>query len=312
NDSLRRDYAGIITVAEESTAWPGVTRSTASGGLGFNFKWNMGWMHDTLDYMSQDPVFRRYHHQKLTFGLWYAWSENFILPLSHDEVVHMKGSLLRKMAGDSWQRMATLRSLFAWMWAHPGKKLLFMGGELAQPQEWSHDSALHWELLEEPAHAGVRALVSDLCARYREIPSLFELDDRPEGFRWIDAGNADQNGIAFARFDGHGRPGERSPGSGFCAPHAPAIPIQIEESARAMDTHAARGRLIAERERLEGVRQAADRLGAGAREAAERELSSADQHPAELATETIERELDWTVVRHAEAELAEIDAALAR
>ena len=207
NDSLRRDYAGIITVAEESTAWPGVTRSTASGGLGFNFKWNMGWMHDTLDYMSQDPVFRRYHHQKLTFGLWYAWSENFILPLSHDEVVHMKGSLLRKMAGDSWQRMATLRSLFAWMWAHPGKKLLFMGGELAQPQEWSHDSALHWELLEEPAHAGVRALVSDLCARYREIPSLFELDDRPEGFRWIDAGNADQNVIAFARFDGHGRPG---------------------------------------------------------------------------------------------------------
>ena len=153
NDSLRRDYAGIITVAEESTAWPGVTRSTASGGLGFNFKWNMGWMHDTLDYMSQDPVFRRYHHQKLTFGLWYAWSENFILPLSHDEVVHMKGSLLRKMAGDSWQRMATLRSLFAWMWAHPGKKLLFMGGELAQPQEWSHDSALHWELLEEPALA---------------------------------------------------------------------------------------------------------------------------------------------------------------
>ena len=207
NDSLRRDYAGIITVAEESTAWPGVTRSTASGGLGFSFKWNMGWMHDTLDYMSQDPVFRRYHHQKLTFGLWYAWSENFILPLSHDEVVHMKGSLLRKMAGDSWQRMATLRSLFAWMWAHPGKKLLFMGGELAQPQEWSHDSALHWELLEEPAHAGVRALVSDLCARYREIPSLFELDDRPEGFRWIDAGNADQNVIAFARFDGHGRPG---------------------------------------------------------------------------------------------------------
>jgi len=207
NESLRRDYPGIITVAEESTAWPGVTRSTASGGLGFSFKWNMGWMHDTLDYMSQDPVFRRYHHQKLTFGLWYAWSENFILPLSHDEVVHMKGSLLRKMAGDNWQRLANLRALFAWMWAHPGKKLLFMGGELAQPEEWSHDAALRWDLLGDPSHAGVQRLMADLCARYHEIPALSEVDDRPEGFRWIDAGNADQNVIAFVRFDAQGHPG---------------------------------------------------------------------------------------------------------
>jgi len=164
-------------------------------------------MHDTLDYMGQDPVFRRYHHHKLTFGLWYAWSENFILPLSHDEVVHMKGSLLRKMAGDAWQRLANLRALFAWMWAHPGKKLLFMGGEIAQPQEWSHDSQLQWELLDDPGHAGVRQLVRDLCARYRDLPALFERDDRPEGFRWIDAGNADQNVIAFARFDAQGQPG---------------------------------------------------------------------------------------------------------
>jgi 1,4-alpha-glucan branching enzyme len=207
NDSLSRDYPGIATIAEESTAWPGVSRSTASGGLGFSFKWNMGWMHDTLDYLAHDPVFRRYHHHKLTFGLWYAWSENFILPLSHDEVVHMKGSLLQKMAGDAWQRLANLRTLFAWMWAHPGKKLLFMGGEIAQPQEWSHDAQLHWELLDEPAHAGVRRLVEDLGARYREIPALYELDDRPEGFRWIDAGNADQNVIAFVRFDANGAPG---------------------------------------------------------------------------------------------------------
>src|SRR5262249_32628526 len=139
NESLPNDYPGIMTVAEESTAWPGVSRPTTAGGLGFAFKWNMGWMHDTLDYVSKDPVFRRYHHQKLTFGLWYAWSENFILPLSHDEVVHGKGSLLNKMAGDRWQQMANLRALFAWMWAHPGKKLLFMGGELGQPEEWAHD-----------------------------------------------------------------------------------------------------------------------------------------------------------------------------
>jgi 1,4-alpha-glucan branching enzyme len=207
NDALHQDYPGAIAIAEESTAWPGVTRSTASGGLGFAFKWNMGWMHDTLDYFGQDPVFRRYHHHKLTFGLWYAWSENFILPLSHDEVVHMKGSLLRKMAGDPWQRYANLRSLYAWMWAHPGKKLLFMGGEIAQAREWADDASLDWQLLEEPEHAGVQRLIGDLCARYRNTPALYELDDRPDGFQWIDAGNADQNVIGFVRFDASGHPG---------------------------------------------------------------------------------------------------------
>ena len=207
NEQLPRDYPGVMTIAEESTAWPGVSRPVVAGGLGFTFKWNMGWMHDTLDYMTQDPVFRRYQHQKLTFGLWYAWSENFVLPLSHDEVVHMKGSLLRKMAGDAWQQFANLRALFAWMWAHPGKKLLFMGGEFAQPGEWSHQSSLPWELLSRPEHSGVLRLVEDLGARYRDTPALFELDDRAQGFQWIDAGNADQNVIAFVRYDAHGHPG---------------------------------------------------------------------------------------------------------
>src|SRR5438445_829199 len=164
NDSLRIDYPGVITIAEESTAWPGVSRTTASGGLGFTFKWNMGWMHDTLDYFSKDPVFRRHHHQQLTFGLWYAWSENYILPLSHDEVVHMKGSLINKMAGDRWQRFANLRPMFAWMWAHPGKKLLFMGGEFAQEAEWADDRSIDWHLLADPEHAGVARLVTDICS----------------------------------------------------------------------------------------------------------------------------------------------------
>ncbi len=207
NEQLPRDYPGVITVAEESTAWPGVSRPTGAGGLGFSFKWNMGWMHDTLDYVAQDPVFRRYHHQKITFGLWYAWSENFILPLSHDEVVHLKGSLLGKVAGDPWQRFANLRALYGWMWAHPGKKLLFMGGEMAQPGEWSHDAALPWALLDVPEHGGVLQLVADVNARYREVPALHELDDRSDGFQWIDAGNADQNVIAFVRRDRHGHPG---------------------------------------------------------------------------------------------------------
>ncbi|MGH7686701.1 MAG: 1,4-alpha-glucan branching protein GlgB [Candidatus Dormibacteria bacterium] len=207
NETLPGAYPGIMTIAEESTAWPGVSRPTTAGGLGFTFKWNMGWMHDTLDYMSNDPVFRRYHHQKLTFGLWYAWSENFILPLSHDEVVHGKGSLLGKMAGDPWQKLANLRALYAWMWAHPGKKLLFMGAELAQPDEWAHDRELRWALLSQPQHAGVRQLVRDLGERYAATPALVELDDRPEGFAWIDNGNADQNVIAFMRLDSAGRPG---------------------------------------------------------------------------------------------------------
>ncbi|MBV9524937.1 MAG: 1,4-alpha-glucan branching protein GlgB [Candidatus Dormibacteraeota bacterium] len=207
NEQLPRDYPGVITIAEESTAWPGVSRPIAGGGLGFTFKWNMGWMHDTLDYFAQDSVYRRYHHQKLTFGLWYAWSENFILPLSHDEVVHLKGSLLGKMSGDRWRKFANLRALFGWMWAHPGKKLLFMGGELAHPGEWSHQTSLPWHLLELPEHGGMLRLMTDLCARYRDIPALYELDDSSNGFHWIDAGNADQNVVAFVRFDAHGHPG---------------------------------------------------------------------------------------------------------
>ncbi|HEY2593872.1 MAG TPA: 1,4-alpha-glucan branching protein GlgB, partial [Chloroflexota bacterium] len=207
NEQVHSRHPGVMTIAEESTAWPAVSRPTSSGGLGFTFKWNMGWMHDTLDYISKDPVFRRYHQQQLTFGLWYAWAENFILPLSHDEVVHLKASLIGKTPGDRWQRFANLRALFGWMWAHPGKKLLFMGGEFAQWAEWNHDSSLDWHLLEQPDHAGMQRLVADLCHVYRETPALWEVDGSSEGFRWIDAGNVDQSVISFVRLDAHGHPG---------------------------------------------------------------------------------------------------------
>jgi 1,4-alpha-glucan branching enzyme len=207
NALVRDTHPGVLMIAEESTAWPGVTRPVATGGLGFTLKWNMGWMHDTLDYISRDPVFRRYHHHQLTFGLLYAYSERFVLPISHDEVVHGKGSLLGKMPGDRWRRFANLRALLAWMWAHPGKQLLFMGCELAQEREWSHDRSLDWHLLEDADHAGVQRLVHDLNARYGGEPALWECDDYPEGFRWIDAGNADQNVISFIRLDASGRPG---------------------------------------------------------------------------------------------------------
>ena len=178
---------GVIVAAEESTAWPGVSRPVESGGLGFGFKWNLGWMHDTLDYFSRAPVHRKHHHGQLTFGLLYAFSENFILPLSHDEVVHGKGSLLTKMPGDRWQQLANLRALLGHMWAHPGKKLLFMGGELAQEQEWSHDRSLDWHLLERPEHAGIQALVRDLNHAYRAQPALWERDFDPGGFTWLEA-----------------------------------------------------------------------------------------------------------------------------
>jgi len=196
---------GVMTVAEESTAWPGVSQPTYLGGLGFGFKWNMGWMHDTLGYFANDPVYRQYHHHELTFSMIYAYSENFVLPLSHDEVVHGKGSLLRKMPGDRWQQLANLRALYAYQWAHPGKKLLFMGGELAQEAEWSHDSSLEWHLLERPEHAGVQALLRDLNALYRSEPALYELDHDPHGFRWLDANDVQRNIVAFARFPEDGR-----------------------------------------------------------------------------------------------------------
>jgi 1,4-alpha-glucan branching enzyme len=206
NEVLYGREPGIVSAAEESTAWPGVSRPTYLGGLGFGFKWNMGWMHDTLAYFQQDPIYRRYHHHELTFSLMYAFSENFILPLSHDEVVHGKGSLYSKMPGDRWQKLANLRALYAYMWAHPGKKLLFMGGELAQESEWSHERSLDWHLLERLEHAGIQSLVRDLNRLYREEPALWEVDSDPSGFWWIEPNDADANVVAFAR---QSRDGER-------------------------------------------------------------------------------------------------------
>jgi 1,4-alpha-glucan branching enzyme len=199
NELVHAREPGVISAAEESTAWPGVSRPTYMGGLGFGFKWNMGWMHDTLGYFEQDPIHRRYHHHELTFSLVYAWTENFILPLSHDEVVHGKGSLLQKMPGDRWQQLANLRALYAYMWAHPGKKLLFMGGEIASPWEWSETAELPWWLLEHADHAGMRDLVRDLNRLYRAEPALWEVDFSHEGFVWIEPNDASNNVIAFMR-----------------------------------------------------------------------------------------------------------------
>ena len=199
NELVHSREPGAISAAEESTAWPGVSRPTYLGGLGFGLKWNLGWMHDTLAYFSHEPVHRRYHHNELTFSLVYAWTENFILPLSHDEVVHGKGSLLQKLPGDRWQQLANLRSLLAYMWAHPGKKLLFMGSELADPAEWRHDGELPWALLDDPGHAGVRDLIRDLNRFYRDLPALWEIDFQPEGFGWIEPNDAFHNVLAFER-----------------------------------------------------------------------------------------------------------------
>ena len=207
NELVHDREPGMISAAEESTAWPGVSRPTYLGGLGFGFKWNMGWMHDTLDYFQREPVHRRFHHHQLTFSLMYAFSENFILPLSHDEVVHGKGSLLQKLPGDRWQQFANLRALYAYMWAHPGKKLLFMGGELAQEREWDHAGSLDWHLLEQPGHSGVQSLVRDLNRLYRSEPALHEVDFDPAGFLWLEPNDADANVLAFARLpEGKGRP----------------------------------------------------------------------------------------------------------
>jgi 1,4-alpha-glucan branching enzyme len=195
-------YPDIQLIAEESTAWPMVTRPTYVGGLGFGLKWNMGWMHDTLEYFSKDPVFRRHHQNQLTFSIWYAFFENFLLPLSHDEVVHGKGSLLRKMPGDEWQRFANLRLLFGYMYAHPGKKLLFMGGEFGQPNEWYHETSLDWHLLEFPLHQGVQRWVRDLNRLYVSEPALYKKDCEAEGFQWIDFQDADGSIISLLRKGG--------------------------------------------------------------------------------------------------------------
>jgi 1,4-alpha-glucan branching enzyme len=199
NRQLYARYPGIATVAEESTAWAGVSRPIYVGGLGFGFKWDMGWMHDTLEYFSKEPIHRRFHHRDLTFGFLYAWFENFVLPLSHDEVVYGKRALLDKMPGDRWQKFANLRSLFGYMWARSGKKILFMGGEFGQWREWNHDESLDWHLLDEPDHRGLQQLVRDLNRIYRNEPALWEADHDPGGHQWIDANNSDENVIAFMR-----------------------------------------------------------------------------------------------------------------
>ncbi|WHT18225.1 1,4-alpha-glucan branching protein GlgB [Crossiella sp. CA-258035] len=203
NATVYKRHPGILMIAEESTSWPGVTRPTHLGGLGFGFKWNMGWMHDTLRYLQHDPVHRSYHHNEVTFALVYAWSENFVLPLSHDEVVHGKGSLWTRMPGDNWNKAAGLRTLLAFMWAHPGKQLLFMGGEFGQIAEWSESRSLDWHLLEDPLHAGLQRLVADLNHTYRAHPPLHTQDTSPEGFAWIDANDSAGNVLSFLRYDTH-------------------------------------------------------------------------------------------------------------
>ncbi|HEX3659038.1 MAG TPA: 1,4-alpha-glucan branching protein GlgB [Pirellulales bacterium] len=199
NIQTHLQYPGVLTVAEESTAWTGVSRPTYLGGLGFSLKWNMGWMNDTLRYMHHEPIHRRYHHDELTFSLIYAFTENFCLPLSHDEVVHGKGSLLDQMPGDLWQRFANLRLLYAYMWAHPGKKLLFMGGELGQWNEWNYDTSLQWDLLQWDLHRGLKKFVSDLNHLYRREPALHQIDFDHHGFEWIDCHNYDESIMCFMR-----------------------------------------------------------------------------------------------------------------
>ena len=196
-----KTHPGIMMIAEESTAWSGVTGDTSGGGLGFGFKWNMGWMHDTLQYLSHEPIHRVYHHNEITFSILYAWSENFMLPLSHDEVVHGKGQLVNKFPGDRWQKLATLRALYGFMWAHPGKKLLFMGSEFAQNDEWNESAGLQWYLTEYAEHQGVQKTVAELNSIYRATPALWEKDTNPEGFTWLVGNDGAANVVAFARWD---------------------------------------------------------------------------------------------------------------
>jgi 1,4-alpha-glucan branching enzyme len=205
NESVYRDHPDTQVIAEESTAWPMVSRPTSMGGLGFGMKWNMGWMHDTLDYMSQDPIHRRYHHGRLTFSLWYAFNENFVLPLSHDEVVYGKHSLVNKMPGDVWQQFANLRLLYAYMWGHPGKKLLFMGGDIGQRSEWQHEGQVEWHLLQHPEHEGVRRWVADLNRCHAAEAALHTRDFESAGFEWVIADDADNSVVAFLRKSRDGR-----------------------------------------------------------------------------------------------------------
>jgi 1,4-alpha-glucan branching enzyme len=206
NTVVYREHPSAVTVAEESTAWPAVSKPVYVGGLGFGFKWNMGWMHDTLEYIAKDPIYRRFHHHRLTFSLMYAFSENFVLPISHDEVVHGKRSLIGKMPGDQWRRFANVRAYLAYMWAHPGKQLLFMGCELAQEWEWSEERSIDWEGLADPHRQGVQDLVRDLNRVYRDRPSLWERDSEPSGFSWIDPNDSDDNVLSFIRRSASGEP----------------------------------------------------------------------------------------------------------
>jgi 1,4-alpha-glucan branching enzyme len=199
NEEVYRDHSVVQSIAEESTAWPMVSRPTYLGGLGFGLKWNLGWMHDTLAYFATDPLFRKYHHGQLTFSLWYAFSENFVLSLSHDEVVYGKGSLLGRMHGDEWQQFANLRLLYGYMWGHPGKKLLFMGGEFGQRSEWQHDSSLDWHVLQYPLHAGMQRWVRELNRFYASAAALYSLDFHWDGFEWIDSNDNESSVIAFLR-----------------------------------------------------------------------------------------------------------------
>jgi 1,4-alpha-glucan branching enzyme len=206
NESAYRDHPDVQVIAEESTSWPMVSRPLYLGGLGFGLKWNMGWMHDTLDYMKQEPIYRKYHHDRLTFSIWYAFFENFVLALSHDEVVHGKGSLIGKMPGDAWQQFANLRLLYGYMWGHPGKKLLFMGSEFGQRREWAHEEGLEWWVLQYPEHAGVQRWVRDLNTFVRGEPALHQLDFDQRGFEWIDCHDADASVISFLRRPREGPP----------------------------------------------------------------------------------------------------------
>ena len=199
NEQVHLQYPGALTIAEESTAWPAVSRPTYLGGLGFSLKWNMGWMNDTLRYMRHEPIHRKYHHDELTFSLIYAFHENFTLPLSHDEVVHGKGSLLDQVPGDLWQKFANLRLLYSYMWTHPGKKLLFMGSEWGQWNEWNYDASLQWHLLEWESHQGLQRLVSDLNRLIRREPALHQVDFEPSGFEWVDCHNWEESVLVYLR-----------------------------------------------------------------------------------------------------------------